>query len=133
MIVAGFGFRRSATIDSLRSAYESAAQNFEITDLATADDKAHATCFTTLAKSLNLPIHAIPPATIAACQTITQSPRVLQERATGSLAEAAALAAAGARSGGGQSGARLIAPRQISQDGKATCALAIKLAIGDDT
>lgn len=133
MIVAGFGFRRSATIDSLRSAYELAALNHDVTALATADDKVRAPCFTGLATALNLPIHAISPAAISACETTTQSPRVLQERATGSLAEAAALAAAGERTGGH---ARLIAPRHISQDGKATCALATELAtelaIGDD-
>ncbi|MCF6234698.1 MAG: cobalamin biosynthesis protein [Rhodobacteraceae bacterium] len=133
MIVAGFGFRRSATIDSLRSAYELATQNHDVTTLATADDKARAPCFTALATSLALPVHAISPVAIAACKTTTQSPRVLQERATGSLAEAAALAAAGAGTGAGTgAGARLIAPRQISQDGKATCALALTLAIGDD-
>jgi cobalt-precorrin 5A hydrolase len=125
MIVAGFGFRHSATVESLRSAYELAAQNHQVTALATADDKAQATCFTALALSLSLPAHAINPTAIAACKTTTQSPRVLQERATGSLAEAAALAGAG-------TGARLIAPRYISQDGKATCALALERPIGDD-
>ncbi len=129
MIVAGFGFRRSATVESLRSAYDLAAQNHNVTALASADDKVQADCFTALATSLNLPVHAIGPIAIAACKTTTQSPRVLQERATGSLAEAAALAGAG-------TGAHLIAPRHISQDGKATCALATDLAtdlpIGDD-
>lgn len=118
MIVAGFGFRASATLGSLRSALGMVADPGAITALATADDKATAACFTALVRALNLPVHAIAAVDIAAMATFTQSPRVRQERATGSLAEAAALAAAG-------DGARLIAPRQISQDGKATCALAI--------
>ena len=126
MIIAGFGFRASASSASLVSAYEQATSGqaisgLAIAGLATAEDKAQAACLTSVATSLDLPIHAISPAAIAAARPITQSRRVLQERATGSLAEAAALAAAGA-------GARLISPRHISQDGKATCAL----AIGDD-
>lgn len=129
MIVAGFGFRRSATIESLRSVYELAARSHTVTALATANDKAQANCFTALAKSLDLPIHAITPAAISACETTTQSPRVLLERATGSLAEAAALAAAAT---GPDARTILITPRQISKDGKATCALARALLIGED-
>jgi cobalt-precorrin 5A hydrolase len=122
MIVAGFGFRASATLDSLRSAYDLAATHHTATALATAENKAQAAGLLALAEALNLPILPIPPQTIANTQTPTQSPRVQHQYATGSMAEAAALAAAGP-------GARLVSPRHISQDRKATCAL----AIGDPT
>jgi len=118
MIVAGFGFRASATVDSLRSALNLAAAGHEVTALATSQDKAQAACLTALASALALPIRPISAATIEAAQTLTQSPRIQRMRATGSLAEAAALAAAGP-------GARLASPRHISQDRHATCAIAI--------
>jgi len=117
-IVAGFGFRASATVDSLRSAYDIAAADHTVTALATSYDKAQATCLTLLADALALPIHPIGAGAIAGAQTITQSPRIQRERSTGSLAEATALAAAGP-------GARLISSRHISQDRRATCAIAI--------
>lgn len=122
MIVAGFGFRASATLDSLRSAYDQAATHHAVTALATAENKAQAAGLTALAEALDLPVLPIPAQVIANTQTPTQSPRVQHHHATGSLAEAAALAAAGP-------GARLVSPRHISQDRKATCAL----AIGDPT
>ncbi len=118
MIVAGFGFRASASVDSLRSAYEMAARGHPVNALATADDKAQAACLTALAEALRLPVLPIPAAAIQAADTTTSAGRVLQERATGSLAEAAALAAAGPH-------ARLASPRHISQDRRATCAIAI--------
>ena len=63
--------------------------------------------------------HANPDlvAALTAQATSTQSPASRASRGTGSVAEAAALAAAGP-------GARLLSPRVISADGRATCALA---------
>jgi cobalt-precorrin 5A hydrolase len=118
VIVAGFGFRASAHVHSLRSAYELAAKGQKITALATAENKAQTPILQALAKALALPVLPIPAATIELMQTPTQSPLVLASHATGSLAEAAALAGAGP-------GARLVSPRHISPDRLATCAIAI--------
>ncbi|MEM8881052.1 MAG: cobalamin biosynthesis protein [Pseudomonadota bacterium] len=117
MIVAGFGFRRSATVESLADALEIAGADKTITALATADDKASAAPFRGLADRLGLPVLAIDAETLETQQTITRSAVSQAARATGSLSEAAALAAAGV-------GAQLIAPRTVSRDGLATCALA---------
>lgn len=118
MIVAGFGFRASANVDSLRSAYEQAAGGVKVTALATAENKARAAGLQALAEALALPVMMIPAAALEQMHTPTQSPRVMQKYATGSLAEAAALAGAGP-------GARLVSPRHISADRLATCAIAI--------
>jgi cobalt-precorrin 5A hydrolase len=118
VIVAGFGFRASATVQSLRSAFDVAAKGHVVTALATADDKAQVAAFKELAQSLSLPIHPVDTNAIKTAETLTQSPRVQLERDTGSLAEAAALSAAGP-------GAQLISPRHISPDRQATCAIAI--------
>lgn len=119
MIIAGFGFRRDATDDSLREALSLAAGNRQIGALATAADKAMSPALIALAADLNLPLHAITPDQIAAQDTATRSVRVQAERGTGSLAEAAALAATGPNG-------RLIGVRHISCDGMACCALARK-------
>lgn len=115
MIVAGFGFSTRASLDSLRSAYERASAGRAAQALATAHDKAPA--LRPLAQDLGLPLHEIDPGTLAAQPTVTRAPRVQAERGTGSVAEAAALAAAGP-------GARLLGPRIHSTDRLASCALA---------
>jgi len=117
MIAAGFGFRGSATMQSLRAAFDLAASGQVVACLATAQDKAQADCLTALADELRLPIQPIAAATIRTIPTLTHSPQVERLRNTGSLAEACALAAAGP-------GARLISARHASPDGMATCALA---------
>lgn len=117
MRVAGFGFRSTATGRALREALMLAGGTDGLTALATADTKAGAAVLTSLAQALNLPILAIPPAAMATQTTTTHSPRVHALYGTGSLAEAAALAAAGP-------GARLLGPRVQSQDGTATAAIA---------
>ncbi|SDY31179.1 cobalamin biosynthesis protein [Citreimonas salinaria] len=115
MIVAGFGFRAAATADSLRDALARAGKDADA--LATAADKAEAPAFRALADALSLPVTAVPPEALAAQETATHSEASLAAHGTGSVAEAAALAAAGP-------GARLLAPRAISGDRMATCALA---------
>ena len=125
MIVAGFGFRRGATHESLREAYDKARASNHATHLATAADKAEAPAFKTLAKAVNLPTVALTPNALTDTDTPTQSPRVQAERGTGSVAEASALAAAGPA-------ARLIGPRMISTDRMASCALAVSLTEGQD-
>ncbi|MDZ4391956.1 cobalamin biosynthesis protein [Cypionkella sp.] len=116
MIVAGLGFRKDAGIESLRDALRAAGGD-NAHALATAEDKAAAAVIQALAAELALPLHAIPVESLRNQPTLTQSARVQARYGTGSLAEAAALAAAGP-------GARLLGPRVTSQDGRATAALA---------
>ena len=115
MRVAGFGFRPAATADALMDAYRLAGGGADA--LATVAQKADAAALRDLARTLGLGIIAVAPQVIAATPTATQSPRVAARFGTGSLAEAASLAGAGA-------GARLTGPRQVSGDGMATAAIA---------
>lgn len=115
MRVAGLGFRGAATFESLNDALEKAGGNVEA--LATAEVKAGMPAIRVLAKALRLPLHGISRANLAAQATLSHSAKVEQKFGTGSVAEAAALAAAGP-------GARLIGPRVISSDGLATAAIA---------
>jgi cobalt-precorrin 5A hydrolase len=117
MKVAGFGFRTGASLASLQDALARAGGAQGVTHIATAADKAEADIFQTLAKTLNLPGKAVPTAAIASAAVTTHCDKSQLMRGTGSLSEAAALSAAGA-------GARLVAPRVISQDKMATCAIA---------
>jgi cobalt-precorrin 5A hydrolase len=115
MRAAGFGFRGAATVASLRDALARAGDGADL--LATAADKAGAEPIRALARDLGLALRAVAPADLAAQETLTRSPRVAARFGTGSLAEAAALAAAGP-------GARLLGPRVVSGDGLATAAIA---------
>jgi len=115
MIVAGFGFRAAATADSLRDAYVRAGGTAKA--VATAADKAQAAAFQDFAARVALPVYAIAPEVLVKQQTLTSSEASREARHTGSVSEAAALAAAGP-------GGRLITPRVVSADGMATCALA---------
>lgn len=118
MIVAGFGFRKGASLESLLDALSRA----NVTDrpvfcIATASDKAEMPVFHKLASQLDLPSVGIDADRLSSQATITQSATSQAHRTTGSVAEAAALAAAGQR-------ATLLGPRVISSDRLATCALA---------
>jgi cobalt-precorrin 5A hydrolase len=115
VIAAGFGFRSAATADSLADALARAGGTPNV--LATAGDKASSPAFLHLAERMGLPIAAIDTAALRAQTTLTQSHASRAARGTGSVAEAAALAAAGP-------GARLLSPRVVSADGMSTCALA---------
>ncbi|MEI4232951.1 cobalamin biosynthesis protein [Roseovarius sp. D22-M7] len=121
MIAAGFGFRAAATTASLRDALDLARARTgagpTLVALATAADKAGAAPLCALAQALGLPIHAVDTARLTAQHTPTRSHASQAAHGTGSVAEAAALAAAGPE-------ARIVAPRVISGDGMATCALA---------
>ncbi|GAA0747844.1 precorrin methylase [Sphingomonas sp. ABOLD] len=110
MIVAGFGYRSGATAASLRSALALAQTGAPpVTHVATLADKLP------LLAALGLPTIVVDA--VAGVATPTRSPASLAARGTGSVAEAAALAAAGP-------GARLLVTRQISPDRMATCAIA---------
>lgn len=115
MKIAGIGFRAQATTAELTEALELAQSQAGRADaLATVPAKARAPAIRALAAQTGLPLIAVPVAGIA---TPTQSPRIMALHGTGSLAEAAALAAL-------RPGARIIAPRVTSQGGRATAAIA---------
>ncbi len=117
MIVAGFGFRAGAGLDSLRAALRLAGAVAVPDLLATAAGKEDSAILQALADEMGLGIHSIPAERLKLQTTLAQSRPSQAAYGTGSVAEAAALAAAGP-------GARLIAPRQISPDRMATCAMA---------
>lgn len=125
MIVAGFGFRSAATVDSLNEALDLTGHALEVLVLATAEDKVETPAFAAMVGLLGLPVVSIDSVALAAQDTATHSSDSMAARGTGSVAEAAALAAAGP-------GARLIVSRVISADRMATCALAVT-AEGDST
>ena len=120
MIVAGFGFRRAATAESLLDALDKARCPQAPALLATAEDKAAAPAFQALSARLGLPIHAVTLDALAQVETPTRSATVRALRGSGSVAEAAALVAAGP-------GASLLGPRAVSADRMATCALATRI------
>ncbi|NOC81842.1 precorrin methylase [Ruegeria atlantica] len=122
MIVAGLGFSSAATVASLRAVFDTAAANHDVAALATVADKEGHSALTTFAEELSLPLHFVAAADLAGQRTLTCSNRSRATYGTGSVAEASALAAAGKHFG---PGARLLSPRQISDDRLATCAIAI--------
>ena len=114
MRVAGFGFRSGARVESLLAAFE-AAGGVEVARLATVADKAEG--LLGLAERLGLPVEPVPVGALREQHVTTRSEASTAAWGTGSVAEASALAAAGA-------GARLLGPRAVSPDGQATCAIA---------
>lgn len=114
MRVAGFGFRSGADVESLAAALEATGAT-GVTQLATVAAKADG--LRGLAERLLLPVEPVPVAKLAAQSVATRSEASLAAWGTGSVAEASALAAAGP-------GARLLGPRAVSPDGRATCAIA---------
>ncbi|MTH79772.1 cobalamin biosynthesis protein [Paracoccus aestuariivivens] len=117
MIVAGFGFRASATVESLSDAFRRASGGRSVDLLSTVDDKAITELFQMFAAKTEKTVVGVDHATLALQRTRTQSTASINARGTGSVAEAAALAAAGPD-------ARLLGPRVLSADRLATCALA---------
>jgi cobalt-precorrin 5A hydrolase len=115
MIVAGFGASTRASAESLRSALDRAAGGRAVALLAAPQGRAEA--LPALAAALGLPVWRIAPDRLAGVATLTEGARSRARFGTGSVAEACALVAAGP-------GARLVAPRAVSADGLATCALA---------
>lgn len=116
MIVAGFGFRKGASLSSLRAALALAQKGHEqVTVLATAQDKVDG--LLALAGATGLPVMGITAERLIATTTCSLSTASRVARGTGSVSEASALAAAG-------TGARLLSSRHISPDRMATCAIA---------
>lgn len=122
-LVAGVGFRRGTQAVEIAGLIREAlaahgARPADLAALATAADRAGEACLRAAAATFGLSPTALDPAALAACddRCVTRSPRVERLRGVGSLAEAAALAAAGPR-------AHLALPRIASAG--ATCALAV--------
>lgn len=117
MIVAGIGFNTRATPIALARALDGALQaagGAALDALASARPKADDPILIAFAKTRALPLLAVD---VAGINTPSQSPRVMALFGTGSLAEAAALAAAGP-------GGRLIVCKTLSPCGHATAAIA---------
>lgn len=115
MRVAGLGFRREASLDALKAALAQAeAVAGPVNALATVAAKTGTTQAATLAAQCSLPLIAVD---VRGILTPTQSDRVLAMHGTGSVAEAAALGAAG-------TGAKLVLARQSTPDGMVTIAIA---------
>lgn len=116
MRVAGFGFRNGAQLTSLLAAYEAAGGDADA--LATLAAKADHPAMQALAETLALPLIVVHETQHVADRLHTSSQKSLESYGTGSVAESTALAAAG-------DAAYLAAPRAISPDRHATCAIAI--------
>ncbi|WP_213289020.1 cobalamin biosynthesis protein [Bradyrhizobium sp. sGM-13] len=117
MKVAGLGFKRDVTLASLREALDAAGGPDGLAAVATVSDKAETAALKSLAGELNIPIRPVSADVLAGIATSTHSEFIKAKFGTGSLAEAAALAAAGR-------GARLVSMRTVSQDRTATAAIA---------
>ncbi len=115
MIVAGFGFRAGATLAALQDALARAGGPERVTHLATVAAKAGE--LMPLAGVRGVPVIAVDAGDLPGQSVLTDSERVNALFGTGSVAEAAALAAAGP-------GARLWGPRVVSTNGTATAAIA---------
>jgi len=116
MIVAGFGMRANVTEASLQDALDQTGYMPDA--IATVADKAEYTAFIAFAHNRKLPIQKVSQDALELARTQTQSDASRHYRDTGSVAEAAALVAAG-------TGAKLVSVRKISTDRLATCAIAI--------
>jgi cobalt-precorrin 5A hydrolase len=115
MRVAGIGFRKGAPLSSLRAALMAVeARGGAACALASLPEKTAEPVLQALAAERGLPLHAVALRGIA---TPTQSARIKALHGTGSVAEAAALAAS-------EPGASITVARISAPDGMATCAMA---------
>ncbi|MFN3847473.1 MAG: cobalamin biosynthesis protein [Paracoccaceae bacterium] len=115
MRIAGIGFRTGASLASLRDVLAQVeALGGTAEALATPQSKADDPPLRALAAERGLRVFAVR---VAGIKTPTQSARVLALHGTGSVAEAAALAAAGP-------GAKITVARVVASDAMATCAMA---------
>jgi cobalt-precorrin 5A hydrolase len=127
MIVAGIGCRRGATAQDVQAVIAAALARHGIdrttlTALATSAAKGEEPGIVAAAAALGVPLLLVPQPELetAGARTATRSARVQALTGVPSLAEAAALAAAGPA-------ARLVAPRVAV--GAATCALATRAGV----
>lgn len=116
MKVAGFGYRKDASVASLAEALAVAVEmHGDVDYLAAGSGKSEAV--KALGLRLNLRVKRVDEAVLSQIATLTQSQASLREKGSGSFAEAVALAGVGP-------GARLLGPRIVSSDKMATCAVA---------
>lgn len=122
MIVAGIGCRKGASVSQVNAAIDAAlgetGQNAKaLALLATSDGKGNEPGLSEAANARGLELVLVKPTALeaAGARTLSFSPRVQEMFGVPSVAEAAALAAAGPQS-------VLLAPRVIA--GPVTCALA---------
>lgn len=117
-LVAGFGSRRAAPVAELRAALDAAlaAQGRTLAELGLLAGLEGRGEVAPLAAELGLALVLVPLPQAAARPVLTDSAASRRATGLGSVAEAVALAAAGA-------GARLLGPRSASR--AATCALAL--------
>ena len=122
MIAAGIGCKRGAPAADIEAAIRAALLRADIaadalSAIATIEAKSAETGIRAAAQALGIAVVIVPERDLVAAgaRVATRSERVLAFAGVGSIAEAAALAAAGPS-------ARLIAPRLVV--GAATCALA---------
>ncbi|MFB9868288.1 cobalamin biosynthesis protein [Vreelandella sulfidaeris] len=120
--VAGFGYQSQATLASLEKALDQLIVQYGPIDRLAA---AHSMLplVQALGSARNLPVIDVADAKLGSVTTLTHSAYSLREKGTGSVAEAVALLAAG-------SGARLLGPRTVSDDRKATAAVAQTISTG---
>ncbi len=124
MICAGIGYRRAATLADLQEAL--ALTGITPDALASIAAKADSPPLQDLARQTGLPLITLSEAEIAGIRTLTHSPRLQARFGTGSLAEAAALAAAGRDAQNART--RLLAPRVQTANGMATAAIAERIS-----
>lgn len=122
MIIAGFGFRTSASPDSLLNALKKAVEKsgYNLGDIqlfSAPSDKVNTEPFQSFIAQSQANTTSFPANAISGTQTLTNSERVKDMRGTGSVAEACALLAAGPQG-------ELLGSRVVSDDRMATCALA---------
>ncbi len=115
MRVAGIGFRGAATVESVLDAIDRAGGGVDL--LATASEKAASAVAREATARLGLDLVGVGRNDLGGVATLTHSAKVAERFGTGSVAEAAALVAAGP-------GARLLGARVVSGDGLATAAIA---------
>jgi cobalt-precorrin 5A hydrolase len=115
----GIGFRAAADLSSLQDALQRALNSSAggVDTVVTESAKSREKVFREFAAVLRVPGLGISQTDLEQMITPTQSQRIQDRFGTGSLAEAAALVAAGPT-------ARLVVERVISSDGMATAAIA---------
>lgn len=119
LCVAGMGCRADVSPEALHEALRLVAGQHRIDALATLEERAALPALQELSRDTGLPLLDMPREVLAGIATPTQSPRILASFATGSVAEALALLAIGPQ-------AHIATPRQISTDGSASAAIAIR-------
>ena len=113
MVIAGFGCRAEATPESFRSALAATGVHPD----ALAVPAVRAGVIASVAQAEGLAVHPVAADRLHGVDTPTRSAISMGARGVGSVAEAAALVAAGP-------GARIVVGRVNSSDRMATCAIA---------